>query len=770
MPNLTLTRDSALTVRRRLFVQGIVQGVGFRPWVHQLAHDNQLGGYVFNSTAGVTIEIEGSEAANQRFLSDFRNSRPTLAVIDYVREELLEPVGYTSFLIRESETASAEFVLVPPDIATCDACLADLRDPHNRRFGYPFTNCTHCGPRYSIIQDIPYDRRFTTMSEFPMCPACEAEYHDPVNRRFHAQPNACPECGPWVELWDKEQLLSSRANAIRETQHHLESGHIVAIKGLGGFHLACLASNEDSVRLLRERKRRSEKPFAVMVRDLAVAEAICQVSDADRAALTGIRRPVVLMPRVPGTAIAGQVAPGIAWIGIMLPYTPLHHLLFDGAGFDALVMTSGNLSEEPIVSRNEEVESRLNSLADYFLVHNRRIQTRVDDSVVRTFGGRERTLRRSRGYAPHPIDLGIPVKQILACGGELKNTFCLTKEHYAVISQHIGDLENLETLEAFQETLEHMKRFFRVAPVAVAHDLHPQYLSTRYALSLPVDVPKFGIQHHHAHIVSCMAENRLQGEVIGVAFDGTGYGTDGKIWGGEFLVCGYDSFERALHFRYVPLAGGDTGVRQIWRSALAYLRDAGVDPGFLAEHIPARAFSTVQNMIAKEINTVETSSCGRLFDAVAAIAGVRTETNYEGQAAMELEALAVRAALPVNEVWPFEIVDEANGEIDFRETIRCAARARRHPERVAGLFHNTLARATAQACLSIAARTGIPRVCLSGGSFQNIYLLGRTVELLKKAGLEVYLHSIVPPNDGGLCLGQAAITNCRVTQRPAGPT
>jgi hydrogenase maturation protein HypF len=756
--NFSANRVS-LSLRRKLSVQGIVQGVGFRPWIHQLAQANRLSGYVLNSTLGVTIEIEGPAEAHAAFLSSFRNHPPPLAMIDEVSEEILEPVGYAGFEIRESLGAPGEFVLVPPDIATCDACLADVRDPSNRRFRYPFTNCTHCGPRYSIIQDIPYDRRFTTMSGFRMCAACEAEYHDPANRRFHAQPNACPGCGPWVELWDHHRLLSARDEAIHETQRRLEAGRVVAIKGLGGFHLACLASGDEPIRLLRERKRRSDKPFAVMVRDLKVAEAICRMTQADHAALGSVRRPIVLMPRREQAPIAHQVAPGIGWIGIMLPYTPLHHLLFDGAEFDSLVMTSGNLSEEPIASRNEEIASRLHSLADDFLIHNRRIQTRVDDSVVRTFGGRERSVRRSRGYAPLPIDLRVPVQQILACGGELKNVFCLTKQHYAVLSQHIGDMENLETLEAFRETLDHMKRFFRISPVAVAHDLHPGYLSTRFALSVP-GTAKIGVQHHHAHIASCMAENRLAGKVIGVALDGTGYGTDGKIWGGEFLVCGYAGFERRAHFRYVPLAGGDTAVRQTWRSGLAYLEDAGVDAGLLEEQVAPEAFRVVKAMLARSINTVETSSCGRLFDAVAAIAGIRLEASYEGQGAMELEALAVQAVLPDNETYPFDI---DNTELDFRETIRHIARDRSRPDLAAGRFHNTLAKAIEEVCGRIAASEGIRRICLSGGTFQNLHLLGMTVRRLRKTGYEVYIHSRVPANDGGLSLGQAVVANYQLT-------
>jgi hydrogenase maturation protein HypF len=666
--------------------------------------------------------------------------------------EHLEPSGYREFTIRDSEDAAGEFVLVPPDIATCADCLADLRDPANRRYRYPFTNCTNCGPRYTIIQEIPYDRPHTTMAGFRQCPDCEREYHDPSDRRFHAQPNACPACGPWVELWDAERMLAQRAGAIEGTRRLLKEGAILAIKGLGGFHLACDAANDAAVGRLRQRKLRSGKPFALMAASLEKIAEFCQLAQEERAALSGTRRPIVLLERRPASRISGAVAPGVPTLGVMLPYTPLHHLLFEGGEFDALVMTSANLSEEPIAYRNEEVAARLHPLADFFLLHNRAIQTRVDDSVVRIFEGRERLLRRSRGYAPRPIELGFAAREVLACGGELKNTFCLTKAHYAILSQHTGDLENLETLEFFEETLAHMKRFFRVEPRAVAHDLHPQYMTTRLALAMR-GIEKIGVQHHHAHIAACMAENGLREKVLGVALDGTGYGTDGLIWGGEFLICDFAGFERRFHFRYVPLAGGDTAIRQPWRSALSYLKDAGLDGAPALEAVPGGARRVVEAMLAGRVNTVDTSSCGRLFDAVSAILGVRLETTYEGEAAIELEALA---APGIADSYPYSVDD---GAIDFRETIRAIARDESSREVRSARFHNTVSAAVAETCRRIRARDGLNQVCLSGGTFQNVYLLSRTVQLLREEGFEVYTHAAVPPNDGGLSLGQAAIAS-----------
>ena len=730
--------------RVRIQLRGIVQGVGFRPFVHHLASRLELGGYVLNSSAGLVIEVEGDSAAIDRFVSSIREEAPPLAWIQEMHVTELDALGDTAFTIRPSVAKTGEFALISPDVATCAECLGDVAEPANRRFGYPFTNCTNCGPRYTIIRDIPYDRPKTTMADFRMCAACQAEYDDPGNRRFHAQPNACPVCGP---------RLSAE---IEEAQRRLAAGEILAIKGLGGFHLACDARNAEAVERLRARKKRSDKPFALMVRDLASAETICEVLEADREALVSARRPIVIMRRRHKLKLVPTgIAPGNRTLGVMLPYTPLHHLLFAGALYDALVMTSGNLSEEPIVVSHQEAHERLGGVADWFLTHNRDIYMRTDDSVVRTFEGRERVMRRSRGYAPQTLDLGRTVPELLACGGELKNAFCLTKGRHAILSQHIGDLENYETLVFFEETLANLKKLFRVEPKAVAHDLHPLYLSTKYALELD-GLTKIGVQHHHAHIVSCMAENGLSGEVVGVAFDGTGYGTDGAIWGGEFLVAGYGGFTRRAHLRYVPLPGGDAAVREPWRSALAHLTDTfGGEAPF--DGAPEERVRVVRRMISTGVNTVPTSSCGRLFDAVAAIIGLRQEVNFEGQAAIELEMIAEEAN---QDRYPFAIADTDPWQVDFRPAIECIAREAvqgRPQAAISAQFHNTLAGATVEVCRRIGRESGLQRVCLSGGTFQNMRLLGSVVAGLRGHGLEVYLHARVPPNDGGIALGQAAI-------------
>jgi hydrogenase maturation protein HypF len=758
-----------LMIRRQIQIGGIVQGVGFRPFIYNLAQGLGLKGYVLNSSRGVTIEAEGPGENVERFLQEVVAHPPPLAQIDAVGVSEIEANGDTAFEIRESKEEPGQFALVPADMATCAACQRDFRDPANRRYRYPFTNCTDCGPRYTIIRDIPYDRPLTTMMSFGMCPECHAEYENPADRRFQAQPNACPVCGPWLELCDKQgRVLAGHDEALCRARQLLREGNILGIKGLGGFHLACDATDDKAVHLLRERKRRSDKPFALMARDLVEVERLCFVSDAERSILETSQRPIVILERRPGVKLSSAVAPGNRTLGVMLPYTPLHHLLFgdDAASpplFDALVMTSGNMSEEPIVSRNEEAITRLTQLCDFLLLHNRDIQTRVDDSVIRAFDGKERLIRRSRAYAPLALDLGGPVEEVVAFGGELKNTFCLTKHRYAILSQHIGDLENLETLEFFEETLEHMRRFFRVTPKAVAHDLHPGFMTTQLALRQDA-IPRIGVQHHHAHIVSCMAENHVDDRVIGVALDGTGYGTDGQIWGGEFLICDRLDFARRAHFRYVALPGGDTAIRRPWRIALSYLRDCfgpriPSDVPWL-QRVRAKEIEIVDRMIDRRVNTVQTSSCGRLFDAVASLIGLRDEINFEGQAAIELEMITDP---DTGGHYPFEISKSGDvSEIDFRPMIRDIVRDildARDPGVISAYFHNAVTSAVIEMCQRLRVSEGLHRVCLSGGSFQNLVLLSKAVAGLRKHGFEVFLHSRVPANDGGLSLGQAVVAS-----------
>lgn len=778
-----MTPDPTSTlVCKQIRVRGIVQGVGFRPYVYNLAHQVGVVGYVLNSSSGVTIEVEGNEQAIGIFIASLRGSPPPLAQIEEFTVTQLEPAGYTGFVIRHSRSHPGEFVLVPSDVATCDDCWRDFGNPANRRFGYPFTNCTNCGPRYTLIQGIPYDRLTTTMSKFRMCEICQAEYDDPSNRRFHAQPNACAECGPGLALVPAigsfpaggDYRSKESVGIIRRAREVLRQGKIVAIKGLGGFLLTCDADNEEAVRLLRARKRRSDKPFALMARDVADIESFCEISDADRSLLLGPARPIVILKRRFDSQLTKALAPGNKSLGFMLPYTPLHYLLFsdspqEPSQFRALVMTSGNISEEPIVTRNEEAWERLRGVADFFLFHNRDIFMRADDSVARTFEQRERLLRRSRGYVPHPVDLGMELQELLACGAELKSTFCLTKGRYAILSQHIGDLENFETLVFFEETLANLKKLFRVEPYAVAYDLHRQYMSTQFALRLPLD-RKIGVQHHHAHIASCMAENHLSGKVIGVALDGTGYGADSKIWGCEFLVAEFTGFERAAHLRYVPLPGGDAAVRQPWRMAMSYLRDAfgeayrDLSLSFMRE-IPKQQVAIVDSMLGRRLHCVDTSSCGRLFDAIASILGVRNEVTFEGQAAIELENLADAGT---SSVYPSLIVDGEPAQLDVRPMIRQIVDdlQRGVPKGViAATFHNTLAAAIVQMCDRIRGRHKLTRVCLSGGTFQNLFLLERAVHRLRDEGFEVFLHSRVPPNDGGIALGQAVIANAILASR-----
>ncbi len=772
--------------RRRVLVRGIVQGVGFRPFVYGLALRLKLAGFVLNDSNGVTIEIEGASEDLDRFQQALRAEAPPLARIDDVTSEQLEPRNDTIFTIAHSQAGSERRTLISPDTAPCDDCLRELSDPADRRYGYPFINCTNCGPRFTIVQDVPYDRAKTTMRVFPMCPACKAEYEDPLNRRFHAQPNACPTCGPHVYIsdWRGEEGASfaSDTEVIALAARQLASGAVLAIKGLGGYHLACDALNAEAVQRLRCRKHREAKPFALMVPDLATARQLCRVSETEATLLQSHRRPIVLLDQLPDCPVAPGVAPAHTTLGLMLPYTPLHHLLLRAFAAHAegrpaaLVMTSGNLSEEPIAYRDEDARARLASIADGMLSHNRAIHMRCDDSVVRVAVGDVQFLRRSRGYTPEPIRLAAPLQApLLACGGHLKNTFCLGKGRQAFVSHHIGDLENLETLTSFREGIEHFQRLFDIYPEAIAYDLHPEYLATKYALDSTIP-RKIGVQHHHAHIASVLAEHGLGGPVIGVAADGTGYGTDGAVWGCEIIVANLTGFERLAHLAYIPLPGGEQAIHQPWRITAAYLaRTYGED--FLQLDIPfvrqlnRSKWRTLSQMIARNLNCPPTSSLGRLFDAVAALLGIRSEVQYEGQAAIELEMLAAQAVKEgQEESYPFEIREQKAGKaalLDVAPLIRAIVSDLQNGvpvAQIAGRFHVSIAELLAMACLKVREESGLNEVALSGGVFQNRLLLEQLAERLAQLDFRVYTNRGVPPNDGGLSLGQLAVAAARIQQ------
>jgi hydrogenase maturation protein HypF len=745
-------------------ITGIVQGVGFRPFVYNLARTHSVRGWVANNGRGVFIDAE-SEAGNlESFIRDLGNLAPPLARIESLEVKHFDPIGYEDFEIRRSEKAADKFALISPDVATCDQCLSELFSPRDFRYRYPFINCTLCGPRFTIIKDIPYDRHRTTMAPFPMCPVCKKEYDDPTNRRFHAQPNACPACGPSLTLLGRNGEAIP-GDPIQGTHDLLVQGSIVAVKGLGGFHLSCDARNPSAVSSLRSRKFREDKPFAVMCRDMEEVRKHCEVSKEEEELLLSRERPIVILKRKSASEVASAVAPFQDSLGVMLPYTPVHHLLLQGPP-KTLVMTSGNVSDEPIAYENEEALSRLKSIADYFLLHNREIHMRCDDSVIRIFDRSPYVLRRSRGYVPFPVKLSFPVESILACGGELKNTFCLTRGSYAFMSHHIGDLENLETLRSFEEGIEHFKNLFSIKPKIVAYDLHPDYLSTQYALSLP-GVRKFGVQHHHAHTVSVMAENGIEGDVIGVSLDGTGFGSDGTIWGGEFLKSNLSDFERLAHLQKMPMPGSSMAIKEPWRMAMVYLVEAfgeraeTLDIDFV-RRMDFKKWDILKKMIDKKLNCPLTSSMGRLFDAVSSILSLRDRVHYEGQAAVELEMMAERG---VEEAYPFRIEQgEKPWVIDSTDIVRGIVHDLMHgisPSHISGKFHATIARLILETCVRIRSDEGLKRVALGGGVFQNMLLLSMVFDQLRASGFDVFIHRQVPTNDGGISLGQAVIAHMR---------
>lgn len=775
-------------LKASLHITGIVQGVGFRPFVYGLAARFDLKGWVRNTSAGVDIEVDGTQSVLDEFIAALKSELPPLARVDTFTVSFGPAAGFTAFDIIHSEAVEGAFQPISPDVCICPDCLRELFDPADRRYRYPFINCTNCGPRFTIITDIPYDRPNTTMADFPLCPDCAAEYQDPLDRRFHAQPVACPVCGPkvWLEIIGAtHEAPLQDDDAILEAQRLLAEGKILAVKGLGGFHLACDATNAEAVAELRRRKLRVDKPFALMMPDLATVEQHCYVNAEERILLESRQRPIVLLKRKPGSPIVEEVAPRQDFLGVMLPYTPLHYLLFTEhcSLYTALVMTSGNLSEEPIATDNDEACQRLASLADAFLMHNRDIRTRCDDSVVRTLESFQVDkfepsnlstfqpvnvyfLRRSRGYAPDPVQLPFEVPPLLAAGPELKNTFCLTRERYAFLSHHIGDMENYETLRSFEDGVTHFERLFRIRPEAIIHDLHPDYLSTRYALQRAEgdNLPAVAVQHHHAHIAACMADNGLDGSapVIGLSFDGTGYGADGAIWGGEVLLADYASFERKFHLDYFPLPGGDAAIKRPARTALALLWSLGLEwEDWLA---PVEDFCYEERLslrlqLERGLNAPRTSSLGRLFDAAAALAGVRQRVNYEAQAAMEFEAALDEAE---SGAYRFGVQKET---IDAKPAIAALladVRAGVSIPVVSARFHNGLAELARSICDSIRRETGIREVALSGGVWQNMALLTRAVRGLRADGFTVLLHCQVPANDGGLSLGQALVGAARL--------
>ena len=761
-------------IRVKIEVKGIVQGVGFRPFVYNLAKSLGLKGFVLNSSKGVTIEIEGDNIPT--FVERLSKEAPPLSQIMSVDIIPLPYHGYQDFQIVESEDEGS-FTLISPDVSICQDCLRELLNENDRRFLYPFINCTNCGPRYTITKSVPYDRPNTTMSVFHMCEECREEYHHPEDRRFHAQPNACPLCGPHIELRIKNENLKIYENEdpLKATIKILKEGYIVAIKGLGGFHLACDALNEKAVETLRMRKRRSNKPFALMSPNVEAIKKFCEVSQEEEELLLSSKRPVVLLKKI-RNSLPDAIAPNNPCLGFMLPYTPLHYLLFyfpmEGIrwiNFDALVMTSGNLSEEPIVIDNEESFSMLSHIADAFLIHNRDIFMRVDDSVVRVRSDNSLSfIRRSRGYVPDPIPLHEDGPEVLGCGADIKNTFTLTKGSFAIPSQHIGDMENYETLLFYEESLKNLKDVYRVQPVAFAYDLHPGYLSTQWALRQE-GVKKIGIQHHYAHIASVMAEKGIKNRVIGFSFDGTGYGTDGNLWGGEILLADIEGFKRLGHFRYVPLPGGEIAVKEPWRTAVGYIWSMA--DGRAMEYLEGIGFidrygpEIIQNIlkiVGQKQFSPYSSGAGRLFDAVSAVLGVCDKNTFEGEAAIALEAIT---SPNVVDDYPVDIKFRDPLEVDFSMTfLRIIEDLAGGEDKgiIASIFHNTLATVIFRIMQKFSPLYDIHEAVLSGGVFQNFYLLEKTVAKLESLGVNVLINEKVSCNDAGISLGQAYILRERI--------
>ena len=756
---------------RHIHISGIVQGVGFRPFVYNLALNNNLSGWVRNSANGVDIEVTGEQDALDAFISEITHSPPPLAIIDSIETQSINQNNFKSFEIIQSNDNPNDFIPVSPDMAICKDCQEEMFNPADRRYRYPFINCTNCGPRFTIIKDIPYDRPATTMASFTMCPDCLEEYENPSDRRFHAQPIACPICGPqvWLETGHGERM-AKQDEAVQKARKLLAEGKILAIKGLGGFHLVCDATNQAAVMQLRQRKKRPAKPFALMAFDLAAINAYVQLTPAAETLLTNPQAPILLLPAKPDSDIAEAVAPGNNKLGMMLPYTPLHLLLMEPAPWlsKALVMTSGNLSEEPIIHENQTAREKLSYIVDGFLMHNRPIHRRIDDSVYTVVRDRPYPIRRARGFAPNPIRLSQSMPQVLGAGPQMKNNFCMTRDKYAFISHYIGEMENWETYQDYRQAINDYEKLFRIQPTAIGHDLHPDYTATLYANERvqQKNIKQFGIQHHYAHLVACIIENQIEldEKIAGLIFDGTGYGTDDTIWGGEVLVGDSLNFERIYHLKPIPLPGGDLAVSKPARMALSILWAYQIP--WQDNFPPVIALSKMEREILKTqlkkgVNTPLTTSMGRLFDAVSALIGVCMETSYEAQAAIELEALTDQAETGF---YPWQI---NGGVIDMRDTITAIINDfsnGKSQSSIATRFHNTIAQLALDIAQKIHTDYGIKKIALSGGVWQNMYLLSKTLTLLEENGLQPLIHKLTPPNDECISLGQAINTANRYLQ------
>ena len=750
---------------KKIHINGIVQGVGFRPFVYSLAQEFNISGWVRNSSAGVDIIANGTESDLEQFLNKLEGHTPPLAKIDTFQVQDIQSDGFKDFKIIHSKPSKGDFVPISPDVSICENCFKELFNPHDRRYRYPFINCTNCGPRFSIIKDIPYDRQYTTMAEFDLCEDCQTEYENPLDRRFHAQPVACPACGPeiWLETLDGKKVFADEGLQI--ARNLIKEGKIIAVKGLGGFHLACDAFNDEAIRKLRKRKKRSDKAFAVMVSNSSVAKQFCYVNSGELGVLESREKPIVILRTKPNINLPESIAPKKKTIGVMLPYTPLHFLLLEpGIGFpEMLIMTSGNSSDEPIAHKNSGSKVQLRDIADAFLMNNRDIHMRIDDSVVAIFDKDPYFFRRARGYVPKPIRLSAKMDEVLAVGAELKNTICVTKDSYAFVSHHIGDLQNLETYESFEAGISHYQDIFRVKPQRIAHDFHPDYLSTKYAQErcAKEDLEVMPIQHHHAHLASCLADNDWQSDepVLGVCLDGTGYGSDGKIWGGEFLLGNFKNFERVAHLTYMPLPGGDSATLQPRKIAAAYLWKNEID---LSNDIPSvHAFSDEERdilriQLEKSLNCPQTSSMGRLFDAVSSLIGIRQRINYEAQAAIELENIADHTVRgKYNFYWK-------GSQIFFNSLLEDIIEdfINKTPiSTISAKFHNAVAHLVVDLSMELKQKYNFNTIALTGGVWQNMFLLRRTIEIAKPTPLKILFHHKMPPNDGGISLGQALIAN-----------